>query len=306
MLPEWIFFGPVTVDPFSTTTKRIRVYCNGAFLSRATAFFYKYDRKTYLISNWHVFSGRNRYTGICSDVNRCEPTEFRFFPNYRKGTSIDLSLDVPLSISTIEGALDFKVPLKDSDGNNLWVQHKVHGQSVDIAAVEVPEIELNKTNWLAANTITDQIGQLSVGNQLFVVGFIDDINTENNSPIWKSAYVATEPLGKVDNSFCFLVDAKTHEGMSGSPVFRRNELIENKISYNGDERQITHTEFVGVYSGRHIARNVGKTVEDKSVEKYMQENHLDLGFVWPKYLVEEMLTDPATGSFELIKSSKAG
>jgi hypothetical protein len=299
MSPEWFFSRSHSFDPFSITTKRITVLSNSVSLSHATAFFYNHNSKTYLISNWHVFSGRNRYTGKCMDPNRREPTELRFFTSNSAGSKIEF---LPYSSPTVSNQsenLEFNVPLKDSDGANLWVQHSVHGQKIDIAAIELGYELLSKILYLPANAITNQIGELSVGNQLFIVGHIDDIDTENSSPIWKRANVATEPLSQVDNRPCFLVDAKTQEGMSGSPVFKRNELIANTITYNRVEQQVIHTEFVGVYSGRHKAKNIGEDFQDQKVKQHIQENYLDLGFVWPKKLIEEMLENPALGDYSV-------
>ncbi len=50
-------------DYFSTTSVAIELKSNGLPLGPATAFHYEHESLDYLVSNWHVFSGRSTYSG---------------------------------------------------------------------------------------------------------------------------------------------------------------------------------------------------------------------------------------------------
>lgn len=299
-----IFFRPVEIDPFSSASVRLTICSGDVHLGTATGCFYKGADRTYLISNWHVFSGRNRYTGRCIDRNGCEPTHFDIRPAYKKGTSIPMSSlpslnDAGAVLKSMKEALTYRVQLKNGSGENLWFQHAELGQRADIAGIIFDEGVFGKSTAVCVNEIEDKVGRLGVSESVFIVGFIDVVKTENGTPIWKKASVASEPAGRVDGEECFLVDARTQSGMSGSPVYRRPPLIGNSISVAGTKVGVPHTEFVGVYSGRHKDPTVGASVTDREIRKFMEENYLDLGFVWPEKLVSEMITNRAIGNFEL-------
>ncbi|MEX0954282.1 MAG: hypothetical protein WDZ83_03610 [Rhizobiaceae bacterium] len=202
-------------------------------------------------------------------------------------------------LKSMKDALKLKIPLKDDDGENLWFQHSKLGQKIDIAGIAFDQDTFDKSICICVNEIDDKIGRLGVSESVFIVGYLDAVNLENRTPIWKNASVASEPSGRINNEDCFLVDARTQAGMSGSPVFRRPPLIANSILVDGKDIKVSHTEFVGIYSGRHRDQHVASSVEDQRIRQFMEENYLDLGFVWPTKLIDEMLADNCTGSFEL-------
>src|SRR4051812_7501865 len=53
----------VQIDPLSVTSLYLKLYANGQQLSTATGFVVEHGGRRFLISNWHVFSGRNADTG---------------------------------------------------------------------------------------------------------------------------------------------------------------------------------------------------------------------------------------------------
>ena len=56
----------IEVDEYSLTAVPLTQYCDGKAVGHATGFFYRKGDQLYLVSNWHVFSGRNTYTGQSS------------------------------------------------------------------------------------------------------------------------------------------------------------------------------------------------------------------------------------------------
>jgi len=51
------------IDPFSLTTIPLEQCANGRSLGTATGFIWKRREQHYLITNWHVVTGRNARTG---------------------------------------------------------------------------------------------------------------------------------------------------------------------------------------------------------------------------------------------------
>src|SRR4051812_43799972 len=50
------------IDPLSVTSLYLKLYAKGNQLSTATGFVVEHHGRRFLVSNWHVFSGRNADT----------------------------------------------------------------------------------------------------------------------------------------------------------------------------------------------------------------------------------------------------
>ena len=53
----------ITLDEYSITALPLAQLCKRKAIGSATGFFYKREDRFFLVSNWHVFSGRDPYTG---------------------------------------------------------------------------------------------------------------------------------------------------------------------------------------------------------------------------------------------------
>jgi hypothetical protein len=53
---------PALIDPISQATLYVKPYANNEHLGNATAFVVVYKGREYLITNWHVLSGRDAET----------------------------------------------------------------------------------------------------------------------------------------------------------------------------------------------------------------------------------------------------
>ena len=93
----------------------------------------------------------------------------------------------------------------------------------------------------------------------FPYGFNVSEYTNEYSPIWTSGFIASEPEINYEGKPVFLIDSRTREGNSGSPVFIMNEH-NNNFEY----------KFLGIYSGR---------ISKES----------DIGKVWKKQAIIELL-----------------
>lgn len=117
-----------------------------------------------------------------------------------------------------------------------------------------------------------------IGMPLFILGFpFGRIGA--GMPVWKRGSFASEPFLSPDIDHRYLiVDTASRPGMSGSPVIQRVhgevELEDNRYGRPASGDGVCN--FVGVYSGRF------HTEDQKDAQ---------LGRVWPKRLVEEIVTE---------------
>jgi hypothetical protein len=261
------------IDYFSCVALPIRLYQDENFLGPATSFCYEYAGKKYLISNWHVFSGRNPDTGQALSATSMIPNKF----------SIQLHGN---EVGSYSG--EITCDLYDKSGSALWLQH-LQGQNVDIAAIHVSELG-DRFKFYSANDPNHCNGKLSIRitDEVFITGFPRGLAKQGIFPVWKRGTIAAEPnisIGETDTTY--LVDTATREGMSGSPVFRRsNNGVASYTDGSVGMHQGEVTRFVGVYSGRFGADD---------------ELSAQLGRVWKEEKVQELLWAPELGSYQIRK-----
>ena len=252
----------------------------GNTLSSATAFYFESDGKWFLITNWHVVSGRNFLTGEPIDGGG-EPT----------------SLVAKLSSYDIEGSKEGEFAIWPHDlslyegEHPVWLEHPCLGRLCDVVAIPTERPETcPKFMHNAANLIS--VGPNSnipirPGGDVFIIGFPRSISVGFGLPLWKSGYIASEPqydvdldgkptqFGRMEGGIrvpAFFVDAQTRKGISGSPVFARyfgtwdmNDPYA-KVDFEdpefGDRDDVAlwseGTRFVGCYSGRIVGDNVAE------------------------------------------------
>src|SRR5688572_28200032 len=114
------------VDYWSLSAVPVDTYFNDQYVSSATAFFWNFAGKTYLVTAWHVFSGRHFQTDKNLSEKGAWPNRIRVWWN-RDGPPGAVKLSQDLSI-------------KDDEENPLWLEEPEQGSKVDVALlpVEVP------------------------------------------------------------------------------------------------------------------------------------------------------------------------
>ena len=93
----------IRIDRFSLCTVPLELLANGKPMGVATGFIWKHGQQHYLITNWHVITGRNTQTGKLELPAR--PDTFRALFNIRTG-------DFGKSEAFIE--------VRDNNGRPLW------------------------------------------------------------------------------------------------------------------------------------------------------------------------------------------
>lgn len=256
-----------TIDDYSFAPLHLEACYGDHTIGTATGFVYEIDDSLYLITNWHVASGRNSFTEQPMNKHSAVPNALRatFFVD---GKSREWRAH--------------DIPLVDQCGNPLWYQHPDHGQLVDVAVLPFtcpPGLKVHPINKLP--TTSDMV--VETGQDVFILGYPLDIRAGGVWPVWKRASIASEPDIDLDSLPQLLVDTATYPGMSGSPV-----IAKEVYHYRGldgdlhiDNNAGTYYTLVGVYSGRRFGQH-GELSQ--------------LAVVWKARVIEEIIAARHVGS----------
>jgi trypsin-like peptidase len=236
----------VGVDTLSLTALFIRMLVGAECLATGTAFLWRHEGKSFLVSNWHNFAGRHPALG--------EPQDNK---------PLSKSLGIPDRVEVVLGKRDapavgvlqkgetipwdtFTFPLIGDAGEPLFWEHPL-GSKVDIAALPVdlhPHVVPFHLNEIPFEPdITFRAGQ-----DVFIIGYPLGQITGNPLPIWKRGSIASEPYAPIDGLNKVFVDTASRPGMSGSFVVARhagNFTPPGKTTVFGTARKL-----LGIYSGR--------------------------------------------------------
>lgn len=235
-------------------------------LSTATACLYKHAGETFLITNWHVLSGRNAIDLTPLDSTKSAlPTKLRVhFPKENK-----------LDECHVE-----TYPLYDEAGKSVWLEH-TSSNRVDVAALRI-----EPPSGIATFSVSDAYKQPGLGaredffyvtQDVWVIGFPKSIRV-GVMPIWKRATIAAEPrFSSASDKYRLLIDTATREGMSGSPVLYMNQSL-SPITFDNTEQEVDFPSakvLLGIYSGRIAGGD---------------ELAAQLGIVWSAEAIIDILT----------------
>lgn len=233
---------------------------NGQHLGTATAFVAVHASGEYLVTNWHVVSGRNTEDGKPMHGSGAVPETLHVMHN--------VAGQIGRGTSRLE-------LLYGQSGAPLWLEHPSHGRKVDVVAIPLRQTDgIAQYPYDAANPgppIT-----LGAGDLVSIIGFPFGRTGGGAAGIWVQGWVATEPGFDFNMLPCFLVDSRTRQGQSGSPV-----ILYRKGVYTTDDGSVMAStkpveRFVGVYSGR---------INTES----------DLGIVWKGGALDEILAGQHRG-----------
>jgi len=156
-------------------------------------------------------------------------------------------------------------------GDPLWLEHPLHRHAIDIAVMEI-QIPDTAARQIYSLDPIPQPAAMRVSEDLSIVGFPFREMGGAQTALGTRATVASEPLVDYAGLPCFLVDARSRTGQSGSPVLLYRPEGTWILAENGDP--VTYNEpfeeFVGIYSGR---------INSES----------DLGFVWRRSVIAEVI-----------------
>jgi len=236
----------VAIDPLSCSSLKIVPMFNDVELAAATGFLVEHSGTRYLITNWHVASGRNTETEEPLDRNHASiPNKFRVTFHQKDQLARWIERDIPIR--------------SDSD-EPLWLEHP-RGRVVDVVAIPITDDLEGEAALFDLDLNLSQVDmEIFPGSECFVIGFPLGLATGSAWPIWKTAHLASDHyIDYRAGEPAFLIDATTRSGMSGSPV-----VVRTTSSYrtrNGTTVFLSGaaTKFLGVYSGCiHEDSEIGK------------------------------------------------
>jgi hypothetical protein len=255
------------VNALSLCAVYIRLLFGDLYLARGSAFLWRHDGRTFLISNWHNFSGRkpindrpddgqpiDEETGAIPDQVECT-----FYRNRLSGGQL-------VSSGVIWSADKFR--LIDDSGQPLYLEHPF-GSRVDIAALPI-ELHPHIVPHYLNEYEFDEDVELYAGQDVSIIGYPFGPITGTPLPIWKKGSIASEPNKPIGLNKIF-VDAATRRGMSGSFVVAQHSGFyypDQKPSFFGLARRL-----LGIYSGR-----VGRS-----------EFEAQLGVVWLREEIDRVV-----------------
>lgn len=255
----------VTVNSYSMASYYIEVFFNDIKLSNATCFFTKRENTIYLVTNWHVVSGRNADTKECLNKMGSIPNKLRvYLPRETENSIFSYSDDFYMDIDLI-----------DQEDNPLWYEMQKNGKMIDVAIIPLNEINGSYIAIEDAEEPFSEQVRFEITSEIYIIGFPFGKQTEY-IPIWKKASVASEPELDIEDLPYFFADTATRSGMSGSPVVLYKERPAILISEKENKSSRHWTKFVGIYSGR-----IGADSE--------KEGDAQLGRVWKSHIVQELI-----------------
>lgn len=243
------------IDPISCQVLKLELYKDSNRLSLATGFIVKHKNRNFLITNWHVVSGIDYYTGKYMDSLKREPNIIKIY--YNSDT---------LGKWTIGSEKLKFVILK------MWHETFVNKKLVDVIALplyNVPDnakiyyfdLDLDKTDML-----------VTVAGPTFIIGFPGGLTSYGNFPIWKTGHIASDPdLDVYKDLPTFFIDATTKPGMSGSPVLYRSFGTYRSKDGSNVINSAVVSKFLGIYSGQIDVLNIGVVFKPELIRKLLNE-----------------------------------
>jgi hypothetical protein len=257
-----------SVDKYSVATVPLYQAFETTPLGLATGFVWEESGRPWLITNWHVVTGKDPFTGRHLSTTAAEPDRLQIL--WHRKTEVSADETGP--------RVKLEERLRDENGQPRWLVHPRHGRNVDVVAI--PLLPSNEVQLFPINKLKSDDLAVTVGMDVFVIGYPYGLGA-SELPVWKRGSIASEPE-HVEPQQYVLIDTASRPGMSGSPVIRRSygsHLMRTAQTTMGDPLK---TKFLGVYSGRLTS-----------------PDPLDaqLGMMWPAALLSEIVAGDNRESF---------
>ena len=244
---------PINIDEFSVKPLYLETYLSTSRTGIATGFVVKRNDLHYLVTNWHVVTGRNPYNNQ---------------PLSTTGIANPNILKVWFHTQNLGNWKPQDINIVDRQGHGLWLEHGL-GREVDVVAVplQVPsDIKIYDMDL----GLADFDLMLYPSEAVSIIGFPEGLTSGGRLPIWKTGHIASDIAIDWDGKPAFLIDATTKSGMSGSPVIAKRVSIYQTSTGNVVGNAV---RFLGVYSGREIGTS-----------------GIEVGFVWKPRVISDILS----------------
>ena len=284
------------IDILGQTSFYVETFFDDTYVTNATAFFYKHGDEIYLVSNWHIFSGRISIP----DSNGI------YQPNHEQ-------MAIPNKIKVWVHGWDFhgkkypdypicwEFPIIDQDNNNLYIEKQLKdGTYIDVAMLPIKNkfIHNGKDYGIPIcvnNAIPPEFENqytLHPTDDIYIIGFPFGNLNHQYMPIWKRGSIAQDL--RIQN-YRYYIDTATRSGMSGSPIYRIitdiNSLLKSEKGQIMHSELVYKAEFIGIYSGREIepTKQYKYDANKKIINDYDLTTAAQLGIAWKKDVLEILL-----------------
>ena len=211
------------VEPLLSSATKILTFSQDKQLTNASGFFFERDSRLFLVSSRHVMY----------DV-----------PGQHSPDRLEITLHI--SKTNIAETIQYSIPLY-CDGNSLWRQATDKAGEVDVAVIELDRQALPESFVYHAFTpehIPDASTEISAGSALLVVGYpLGFHDTLHHVPVVRHGTLASSYGLRFQGEGFFLTDARTHRGISGSPVIT---CLPNEYHRDGELNCL----LLGIHSAR--------------------------------------------------------
>lgn len=259
------------------TIVKIDAYQGDTSIGTATGFIVDLDDEFYLVSAWHVFSGRNIWDGQPISSNGATPNIFQL-------TFTDWSHTPSGGIGELR---QLSIHLHDEQNDFRWFQHPSLGQEIDIGVLKITkEISCWYNRKWYENHKKSMVAD--VGCELFLPSFPLGFTSHGVWPIVKRASLASV-IDQYGGPPTFYIDTASRRGMSGAPVFLWTngphwvQPDMNSAPFYVSEPGIS-LRLLGVYSGRENSSDNGEA---------------QIGRVFHEYLIPQIIAGGVKGAPEI-------
>lgn len=245
-----------TITKPSVQSLLIKMQFNGQLLSTGTAFVVNTPTR-----GPHLITNRHNVTGLHQDT----------------GKPLSKTAGVPSDVVVVQnkkGCLGHWVLRKEplyANNKPRWVEHPTLGAKADFVALQLTD--LNDVELYPYDPANPGV-KILVGpaDPVSVVGFPFGVTAGGAFGVWATGFLASEPVVDFNDLPIQLIDCRTRQGQSGSPVLAYRAGGAVAMEDGGSAMFSGPVErFIGVYSGR---------INSES----------DLGIVWKAKAVAELVS----------------
>jgi len=240
-------------------------------LATGTAFLAANNRESHcaVVTNRHNVTGRHQVTGECLSKTGGVPDNIVIY--FHKNGEHNGEWK------------PIRLPLYRDDGSPYWLEHSTLGKEADVVALN---LRWGDDVWKMPYYLETQLDRcnmvISPAEPISVIGFPFGQTSVERFPVWATGFLAQELSLVTPERPTFMIDCRTRQGQSGSPVIAYrvgNHRIRNGDQWSSVMSPAPIWEFLGIYSGR---------VNTES----------DLGRVWHVSAIADVLA-VATADFDL-------
>lgn len=235
----------------------IEMFFNDNKISSGTCFIIERNGTYFLVTNKHNATGRD-VAGECLSDTRAIPNYMKVY--FRKNSNIHITTPKLIPLYSND---------EIDDQQSLWVEHPNQSEYIDVVCIPLETYE--DVEYLVVDIFEGVDYEKSETDLVSVIGFPFGLQGEYGSAIWSTGFIASNPIYRYDNQDKFLIDCRSRQGQSGSPVYAYNQAaIPQRIGGHNLFFNEPTAKFMGIYSGRI-------------------NNMSDLGYVWKPTIIEEII-----------------